>query len=24
MNNDGNTRNDIAPGTARNEFRLPW
>ena len=23
LNNDGNTRNDIAPGTARNEFRLP-
>ena len=23
LNGDGNTRNDIAPGTARNEFRLP-
>jgi hypothetical protein len=23
LNNDGNTRNDIAPGTDRNEFRLP-
>jgi hypothetical protein len=23
LNNDGNTRNDIAPGTTRNEFRLP-
>ena len=23
LNNDGNTRNDIAPGTARNQFRLP-
>ncbi|MCA1583702.1 MAG: TonB-dependent receptor [Acidobacteria bacterium] len=23
LNNDGNTRNDIAPGTSRNEFRLP-
>ena len=22
MNGDGNTRNDIAPGTVRNEFRL--
>jgi len=23
LNNDGNTRNDIAPGTTRNQFRLP-
>jgi hypothetical protein len=23
LNGDGNTRNDIAPGTSRNEFRLP-
>lgn len=23
LNSDGNTRNDIAPGTSRNEFRLP-
>ncbi|HET7696303.1 MAG TPA: hypothetical protein VFK57_11385, partial [Vicinamibacterales bacterium] len=23
LNNDGNTRNDIAPGTRRNQFRLP-
>ena len=23
LNGDGNTRNDIAPGTARNEFRVP-
>jgi outer membrane receptor protein involved in Fe transport len=23
LNGDGNTRNDIAPGTGRNEFRLP-
>ena len=23
LNGDGNTRNDIAPGTARNEFHLP-
>jgi hypothetical protein len=23
LNGDGNTRNDIAPGTVRNEFRLP-
>ena len=23
LNNDGNTRNDIAPGTVRNQFRLP-
>ena len=23
LNSDGNTRNDIAPGTERNEFRLP-
>jgi outer membrane receptor protein involved in Fe transport len=23
LNGDGNTRNDIAPGTTRNEFRLP-
>jgi len=23
LNNDGNTRNDLAPGTLRNEFRLP-
>jgi hypothetical protein len=23
LNNDGNNRNDIAPGTARNQFRLP-
>jgi outer membrane receptor protein involved in Fe transport len=23
LNADGNTRNDIAPGTSRNEFRLP-
>jgi outer membrane receptor protein involved in Fe transport len=23
LNNDGNPRNDIAPGTVRNEFRLP-
>ena len=23
INNDGNNRNDIAPGTRRNEFRLP-
>ena len=23
LNGDGNTRNDIAPGTRRNEFRLP-
>jgi outer membrane receptor protein involved in Fe transport len=23
LNGDGNNRNDIAPGTARNEFRLP-
>jgi outer membrane receptor protein involved in Fe transport len=23
LNNDGNTRNDLAPGTTRNEFRLP-
>jgi outer membrane receptor protein involved in Fe transport len=23
LNNDGNTRNDIAPGTSRNQFRLP-
>jgi hypothetical protein len=23
LNGDGNTRNDIAPGTDRNEFRLP-
>ncbi len=23
MNNDQNTRNDLAPGTRRNEFRLP-
>jgi hypothetical protein len=23
INNDGNTRNDIAPGTARNQYRLP-
>ncbi len=23
LNNDGNTRNDLAPGTVRNEFRLP-
>jgi outer membrane receptor protein involved in Fe transport len=23
LNNDGNTRNDIAPGTIRNQFRLP-
>jgi len=23
LNNDGNTRNDFAPGTGRNQFRLP-
>jgi hypothetical protein len=23
LNNDGNTRNDLAPGTRRNQFRLP-
>jgi outer membrane receptor protein involved in Fe transport len=23
LNNDGNTRNDLAPGTLRNQFRLP-
>jgi hypothetical protein len=23
LNNDGNTRNDFAPGTSRNQFRLP-
>ena len=23
LNGDGNTRNDIAPGTVRNQFRLP-
>ena len=23
LNNDGNTRNDLAPGTTRNQFRLP-
>jgi len=23
LNNDGNTRNDIAPGTSRNQFRYP-
>ena len=23
LNNDGNTRNDIAPGTTRNQYRLP-
>jgi hypothetical protein len=23
LNNDGNTRNDFAPGTVRNEYRLP-
>ena len=23
LNNDGNSRNDIAPGTSRNQFRLP-
>ena len=23
LNGDGNTRNDIAPGTGRNQFRLP-
>ena len=23
INNDGNNRNDIAPGTARNQYRLP-
>jgi hypothetical protein len=23
LNNDGNTRNDFAPGTVRNQFRLP-
>jgi hypothetical protein len=23
LNNDGNNRNDIAPGTTRNQFRLP-
>ena len=23
LNNDGNTRNDIAPGTTRNQFLLP-
>jgi outer membrane receptor protein involved in Fe transport len=23
LNNDGNTRNDLAPGTVRNQFRLP-
>jgi hypothetical protein len=23
LNNDGNTRNDFAPGTARNQYRLP-
>jgi hypothetical protein len=23
LNNDGNTSNDIAPGTVRNQFRLP-